>query len=89
MIYLLPGTSQHLIRKDALCIFLGLGKAAWDTIMKMAKANIPPEHGLAGKAGNKHKNEMEAALKVFFERMILQAVPRASLLVETWFAKGM
>ena len=80
MTFLLPGTS-HLICKDALCLLLGLGTTAWDTVMKMVKELRPPEHGLVGKPGNKCDHELNAALKDFFDRMKEQAAPRATLIV--------
>ena len=80
MTYLLPGTS-HLICKDGLCVLLGLGTTAWDSVMKMVKENRTPEHGLTGKVGNRQDEVSTAMMREFFEELQQQAVPRATLIV--------
>ena len=87
MTFLLPATS-HLICKDALCLLLGLGTMAWDTVIKMVKELRPPEHGLFGKPGNKRDHELEDAMKEFFERIKQQAIPRATLIVRDMVRTG-
>jgi hypothetical protein len=80
MRYLLPGT-QLLICKDALCLLLGLGTTAWDTLVRMSKNNLPPSHGLTGEVGNARDMETSAVLDTFFGELLNQAAPRATLLI--------
>ena len=72
--FLLPGTAL-VICSDALCHLLGIGMEAWATVMKMAKNNVPPSHGLVGHVGNRKDNAMEATLKDFFTEILKLGQP--------------
>jgi hypothetical protein len=77
---LLPGT-VHLICKDALCRILGYGHDAWSTMVKMARDNIPPLHGLSGQAGNKFDATADEILNDYFTEVLKLAQPRATLVI--------
>ena len=80
MQYLFPGT-PHLICKDALCLLIGFGQTAWENVMRMVKANEMPQHGLGGKVANRQDAEVGAAMREYFERLVDQAEPRATLII--------
>jgi hypothetical protein len=80
--FLLPGT-KYLICKDALCRLLGIGKASWATISKMAKNNMPSSHGLVGRAGHKQDDTMETLLNGYFKDLLPLATPRATLIIRS------
>jgi hypothetical protein len=80
-VYLLPGTA-HLVCRDAICLFLRLGKEAWSTIATMARNNSPPSHGLIG-SNNRLDAWMQDLLHHFFEDVVKLAQPRATLIVRS------
>jgi hypothetical protein len=80
--FLLPG-SAYLICRDALCRVLGIGMDAWASIFTMAKNNIPPSHGLAGKAGNRLDDSLETLLEGYFTKLLTLAMPRATQIIRT------
>jgi hypothetical protein len=81
-VFLLPGAT-NLICKNALCRLLGMGLQAWQTIVTMTKKNLPPSHGLTGKAGNKVDKSMALVLSDFFNDILQLATPRATLVIRT------
>jgi hypothetical protein len=79
MKYLLPGT-QRLICKEALTLLLGYGQVAWQTVETMAKKNVAPQHGNTGLQNAKNIWQ-EVALEEFFKELLLQAHPRATVVI--------
>jgi hypothetical protein len=80
--FLLPGT-VHLICKNALCYLLGLGSGAWLTIVKLAKLNLPPSHGLCGLKSNNANEERDLIMKDYLDKVQKLAAPRATLVVRS------
>jgi hypothetical protein len=78
--YLLPGTI-HLVCRNAIARFLGVGKSAWNTMSTMAKKNLPPSHGLVGEPGNSYDPDMEELLGDYFKDVLKFGTPRATLVI--------
>jgi hypothetical protein len=79
-IYMLPG-SGLLICKDALCKILGMGHDKWSSCVLIAKLNLPPTHGLKGRASNRRNFELETLLSEFFDKQLELTLPRATMIV--------
>ena len=80
--FLLPGT-EYLICKNALCYILGCGSTAWLSIVKLAKLNLPPSHGLCGFKSNNSNEDKEVVMKTFLDKLQKLAAPRATLVVRS------
>jgi hypothetical protein len=78
LVYLLPGSSNHRICKNALANILCKGRKAWDSIGR----NDSESHALAGRVSN-HRlsdNDFEKLFDYFYVIM-KQGSPRATLIV--------
>jgi hypothetical protein len=49
----------------------------------MTNKNLPPSHGLTGKAGNKVDDSMALLLSDYFNEILQLATPRATLVIRT------
>jgi hypothetical protein len=81
-VFLLPGTTR-LICKNALCFMLGYGSTAWLNVVKLAKLNLPPSHGLIGSKSNNSKEELDLFMREYLDDIQKMAQPRATLVVRS------
>lgn len=81
-VYLLPGSSQHLICKSSLAKLIGWGRYAWNRLMKCMRADTSaPVHALVGRKGNKFNISYDIMLRTFFNEIQELSSPRATQIV--------
>jgi len=81
-LYLLPGSNNKLICRNALARIIGFKRTAWNAVKKAYSKKIArPKHGLCGKAGNKKNKDYDDLLFEFFTKVEAMAEPRATRIV--------
>lgn len=78
-IYLLPGSTTHMICANACSRLVGFNRRAWTTVKKAYEKNEIPKHGLSGKPSNARKESYEKLLGDYFATLEGMATPRATV----------
>ena len=83
--FLLPGSNNHRICKNALAQIVGKGRRAWDSIGKTDTVI----HGLTGMASNNAlSSDIRDKLFAYFDGLLTQGAPQATKLVMQLSADG-
>ena len=83
--FLLPGSNNHRICKNALAQIIGKGRRAWDSIGKTDTVI----HGLTGMVStNALSSDIGDKLFAYFDGLLTQGVPQATKLVTQLTADG-
>jgi hypothetical protein len=88
-VYLLPGSTEHLICKSSLARLLGWARCVWNKLKRCVQEDqCAPRHGLLGKKSNHSKVEYEIMLRTFFDEVVKLLEPRATQIVRNVAREG-
>ena len=77
-----------MLCSHALCLLLGIGTRAWDTVVKLAQKNQVPCHGLKDETSNNMDTEIDEVMKEHFGLLVQLASPCATLVVRDMVKDG-
>ena len=85
-VYILPGTSNTMVCRNAIASLIGYGKTVWTRLLNNTKLGTSVEHGQTGKPANNVNDELQQLLHSFFKEIAMLALPRATRVVRQFVA---
>lgn len=86
--YILPGTPNTMVCRNAIASLIGYGKTAWTRLLDHTRKGKELEHGNTNQPGHNINAQSQQLMHAFFQEISLLALPRATLVVRGIVARA-